>query len=642
MAHGAQVRGIAGGGAHPGAAKSEVPSGDRHAPLAPSRVVATAGHVDHGKSTLVEWLTGTNPDRLEEERRRGLTIDLGFASALLGSGIEVGFVDVPGHVRFLKNMLAGVGAVDACLFVVAATEGWKPQSEDHLRILELAGARSGVVALTHAALVDAARLDAALAELAERLDGTFLEHAPVVAVDVPAGVGTDGPTGLRAVLGALVDDVPPAADRGRPRMWIDRSFGIRGAGTVVTGTLTGGSIDVGDHLTITTGRSVEGIPVRVRGLESYGRRIERAEPGRRLAVNVAGADRQTVVRGAALVRGAQWHRCRTLDASLRVLAGVDHPVTSRGAYLAHIGTLEQAVRVRIIGGNAGIGPGETWPVRLWLSSPLPLAPGDRFILRDAGRQELVGGGEVLDVDPILPASRARPSASVARIVAERGWVEAPELERLAGLARAEPTFGRWVVDPEALEGTHKDVEQKVAAAGPSGLDVSTLDEHERALVPTMSGLTVSHGIARVAEAGAPREAAGADAALPAADADLAGHPYLRALESAPFTPPPPDGVERNDLRRLVRSGLVVETGGVWFAASAIDHASRRVATMLSRTPDGVRVSDVRDELGASRRFVLALLAHLDAIGVTRRRGDLRMAGPTLPAVDAAVPERGEV
>src|SRR6187397_2333688 len=220
-------------------------------------VVATAGHVDHGKSTLVLALTGMDPDRFAEEKQRGLTIDLGFAWATLPSGRGVGFVDVPGHVRFIKNMLAGVGAVDACLFVVAATEGWKPQSEEHLRILELLGVAHGLIAVTKVALVDEDMRQLALLDIAERVAGTFLESAAVVEVDAPAGQGVDQ---LRTALDDLLAVTPTAADRGRPRLWVDRVFAAKGSGTVVTGTLTGGSITTEDELVVLP----QGKAVRVR------------------------------------------------------------------------------------------------------------------------------------------------------------------------------------------------------------------------------------------------------------------------------------------------------------------------------------------------------------------------------------------
>src|SRR4051812_20724910 len=246
-------------------------------------VVATAGHVDHGKSTLVHALTGIDPDRFEEEKARGLTIDLGFAWAHLPSGREVGFVDVPGHVRFLKNMLAGVGAVDACLFVVAATEGWKPQSEEHLRILELLGVRHGLVALSKVGLVDDEEREIALLDVTDHLAGTFLEDAPVIPVDAPTNTGLDD---LRGALDDVLATTPAAEDRGRPRLWVDRAFAAKGAGTVVTGTLAGGSLAVDDELLLAGHTGTR--PVRVRALQSLQTERREVGPGNRVAVNLTG------------------------------------------------------------------------------------------------------------------------------------------------------------------------------------------------------------------------------------------------------------------------------------------------------------------------------------------------------------------
>ncbi|MFM7061895.1 MAG: GTP-binding protein, partial [Actinomycetes bacterium] len=238
----------------------------------PVHVIATAGHVDHGKSTLVRALTGVDPDRWDEEKQRGMTIDLGFGAATLPSGRELAFVDVPGHVRFIKNMLAGVGAVDACLFVVAATEGWKPQSEEHLRILELLGLSHGIVALTKVGLCDADLVELARLDLAEHLEGSFLERAEVVEIDVPGGIGVDG---LRAALDRLAAATPLAADEGRPRLWVDRAFAAKGSGTVVTGTLTVGSLAVDDELTLLP----QDVTVRVRALQSHHHARSSAAPG---------------------------------------------------------------------------------------------------------------------------------------------------------------------------------------------------------------------------------------------------------------------------------------------------------------------------------------------------------------------------
>ncbi len=598
-------------------------------------VIATAGHVDHGKSTLVHRLTGVDPDRLAEEKERGLTIDLGFAHCTLPSGSEVGFVDVPGHVRFLKNMLAGVGGIDACLFVVSATEGWMPQSEEHLAILGLLGIRHGMVALTRSASVDGDRRAAVRQAVAERLSGTFLEGCEIVAVDAPAGVGVEGPGGLVEALEHLVESAPTALDVGRPRLWVDRSFAVRGSGTVVTGLLTGGSVAVGQHLAVLPG----GHEVRVRGLQSHGQPLEVAGPGRRLAMNLHGVGHEQVGRGDAVVSGAQWHRAVTVDATLEVLATVEHGVSSRGAYLAYLGSGEYPVRLRLVGGRTSIEPGATGAVRLWLPVPLPLVPGDRYVLRESGRSETIGGGEVLDVAPIRPPARATPDRSVDRVVAERGWTDVDELARLTGTRRP-ATVGSWVVSEAALVETQASVRHLVGQADALGLPLAALDTRQRAVVPLLGDLVVTDGRLRPAGEGSAR-----------LDAVLDVHPFLAALAATPFAPPPPDGVDRGELRALERRGLVVEANGMWFAASAVDDAARVVADLLAGSPDGVTAGEIRAALGTSRKYALPLLAYLDGNGITRRRGDLRIAGPRLPAgsgsaatvgATAGGPRRGEV
>ncbi|MGH9083030.1 MAG: GTP-binding protein, partial [Acidimicrobiales bacterium] len=467
-------------------------------------VVATAGHVDHGKSTLVHAITGMDPDRWAEEKARGLTIDLGFAWATLPSGRELAFVDVPGHVRFVKNMLAGVGAVDACLFVVDATEGWRPQSEEHLRILDLLGVRHAVVALTRAVaggdeLVGLARL-----EVEERLARTTLAGSPAVGVDAPVGVGMKE---LVAALDAMLARTPEAVDRGRPRLWIDRSFVMTGSGTVLTGTLAGGPLSVGDRLDVVPGpgRAGEPVPVRVRALQSHQRAQQSVGPGHRVAVNAVpvasgehGAARLAAVgRGQALVRPGAWAPTATFDASLTVLDGAPGPVGrgGRGAYHAYLGSGEHPVRLRVLGADE-VRPGETASVRLRIAVPLPLLPGDRYVLRDAGRSVTVGGGEILDVAPVLRPSRAAPDRSVDRVVSERGWVDADVLEQLTGERRPADVAGRWVVDPAVLAETTDQVRRLVAEAGPLGLDVGRLDERRRAVLAELArtgGLKVAGG-----------------------------------------------------------------------------------------------------------------------------------------------------
>lgn len=575
------------------------------------RVVATAGHVDHGKSTLVRALTGTDPDRFAEEQRRGMTIDLGFAHTRLPSGLELGFVDVPGHVRFVRNMLAGVGAVEACLFVVAATEGWKPQSEEHLRILQLLGVRAGVIALTKTDLVDDEWRDLAAMDVADHVAGTFLETAPVVPVSANTDTGA-GLDALRRELDALLASLPPTADHDRPRLWVDRSFSPRGAGTVVTGTLTGGTLRVDDQLTVLPG----GQEVRVRSLQSHGEAYHEVGPGRRVAVNLVGVDHGDVRRGDALVRRVQWRPTERCDASLTVLAALDYAVSRRGAHVAHVGSGEWPVRVRVLGPDS-IAPGSTGLVRLHLPSALPLVRGDRFVLRESGRGETVGGGEVLDVRPVRPASKARPDGSTDRVVAEHGWIGADDLEALTG-ERREPTVERWVVDPAALTATQARVRELVDAAGPLGLDLARLDDRERAVAATLPELRVDAG--RVVLAGV--------------HDPLADHPLVELLRAAGAAPPAPADlgmtVDRGTIRELVRRGVLWERDGVLFHQVAVDLAAGAAASLLREHPEGITVSMLREALAVTRKHAVPLATELDARGITRRRGDLRIAGPRLP------------
>jgi selenocysteine-specific elongation factor len=406
------------------------------------QVIGTAGHVDHGKSALIQALTGIDPDRLAEEKARGLTIDLGFAWTTLPSGHEVGFVDVPGHERFVHNMLAGVGGIGCALFVVDASEGWRPQSAEHLAILDLLGVPAGVVALTKVDLVDAASRDRVAAEVVERLRGTTLDGAEVVATAAPSGVGI---AQLAAALDAALDRLPEPPDRGRPRLPVDRVFTMRGSGTVVTGTLSGGSLRAEGEAELLPG----GRRVRVRGLQGHGRPLAEATPARRVAVNLAGVATDDVVRGEVLVLPGQWAATGVADVRLRCLAAAPGPLRARGAYLVYAGAAESAARLQPLDATE-VSPGGNALVRLHLERPLVLDVFEPLVLRDSGRDETVGGGIVLDPYPpgVVRGTAARVRRTeeleareaagrpglLERVLAERGVMPLADLPRLAAIA----------------------------------------------------------------------------------------------------------------------------------------------------------------------------------------------------------------
>ena len=388
------------------------------------RVVATAGHVDHGKSSLVLALTGTDPDRFPEEKARGLTIDLGFAFTTLPSGVEVGFVDVPGHVRFIKNMLAGVGAVEvALLVVVAASEGWMPQSEEHLRILELLGVRHALVAITKADTVDEETVELAQLDVAEHLEGSALEDAPVVVCDSVSGRGLDD-VRARARRGARAD-----ADRARRRSCptLDRPrLRRQGRGHRRDRHAHGGR---GSRSTTTWRSGRRRLRARVRAVQTAHRQVERAAPGTRVALNLVGVEHRELARGDAVVGPDQWTFARTVDAALTVVPGEDFE--RRGRLQAYAGSGEHGVWARVLGDGTDF-------VRLRFATALPLAPGDRVVLRDPGSKRTVAGAEVLDVEPVTKARDAPGVLALPlgeRLLATHSWLAVSDLPRLGGPVR---------------------------------------------------------------------------------------------------------------------------------------------------------------------------------------------------------------
>jgi len=572
------------------------------------RIFATAGHVDHGKSSLVTALTGSNPDRWREERERGMTIDLGFAHFTLPSGREVSLIDVPGHIRFINNMLAGVGGIHGAILVVDAHEGWMPQTEEHLRILELAGTRHGVVVVSRVDLVDDDEAELTAIDIADHVVGTFLAEAPIVKVSTVRGDGLDD---LRRELDLMMDATAASPDRGRPRLFVDRVFAPKGSGTVVTGTLTDGSLAVGDNVVVQPLQR----EVRIRGIQTHGRSVDSIEPGHRVALNLSGIEHSEVRRGHAVVRADDWHLATVLDASFTALVSLDHDVTRRGAYTMHVGSDELPVRLRVLA-DESIRPGARGFVRLHLAEPRPLVMGDHFVIRESGRDETVGGGVVRDVAPLLTASRSQPhdddDANVDRIVAERGWIDAVELRRFTGVSRS-PSVAHWVVDPAVLTATTVSLRTRVTAAGPEGLDVSALDDRERAVLATFADIRITGGFAR--EEGA--------------DDPLLSHPDIDVIKAGGCAPSAPTTLSNAELRRLQKAGVLFERDGEWFHVDALETARIAAAQLLAAHPDGFTMSQFREALGVTRKHAVPIATELDARGITRRRGDVRIAGPRL-------------
>ena len=571
------------------------------------RIIATAGHVDHGKSSLVQALTGTDPDRWEEEKRRGLTIDLGFAFTQIAEQ-QIGFIDVPGHVRFLRNMLAGIGGIDACMFVVAANEGWKPQTEEHLRILDALGITRGVVVLTKTDLVDADALAQTLDSVRHHVRSTFLASAPIAQVSVHNSATLDT---LRSTLGDLIASLPPVVDTHRPRIWVDRSFAAKGSGTVITGTLTGSSLSVGDELMQQPSNSA----VKVRGIQSNGISLDKLEAGNRCALNITGVDHQSINRGDVLVVDGQWLGTNKFDASLKVLESIEHAVSKRGSYMMYVGSREIKVVLHTIG-STSIQSGETGFIRVALPDMIPLAPGDRFILRESGRDETIGGGEVLDIQPILRSSKAKPNKEILRLVAERGWVQLQQLHLLAGrnvdISEVEQALDGWVTTTTNLTEVSNEVMALITAAKDLGVDVATLKTHQRLVLPTLPNVTVRDGRAQSADAN-----------------DVASHPMVKQFADAGCMPPDVASLDKSIVRQLVQRGVLVHCDELYFHSSALDKAIASVRDLLVTNPQGFTVAQFREHLGVSRKYALPLINHLDTTGFTRRRDDLRIGGAKL-------------
>ena len=634
-------------------------------------VIGTAGHVDHGKSALVQALTGTDPDRLQEEKARGITIDLGFAHYREGDS-TIAFVDVPGHERFIRNMIAGASGIDAVLLVVAADESVMPQTREHFDICRLLGVDRGVVALTKCDLVDAEMLELVRLEVQELLDGSGLAAAPFVPVSAVSGAGLDG---LRAAL-AAVAAAPQRPHDAPPRLPVDRVFSVRGVGTVVTGTLASGTLCSDQELMLLPA----GRRVKVRGLQVHGRATEAAGAGRRVAVNLHGADVDALRRGDTLAAPGGFDTTRRFDAVLRLLPAA--PPLRHGARVrCHHGTAETMARVALSaarGAAAGtseflsaLEPGGAAFARVRLEAPLALARGDRFVLRAYSPPVTIAGGEVLD--PLPPRGRFRSPAGLARLrrldAADGADSLLVMVEECAGRGAGRASLARRLgVAPAVLDRAVAELEAagRVAPVGERLLASTAL----QAVRDELLELVDRYHAAQPLEPGLPREEArerlkrrAAPAVFDHVVADLAaqrrlvagkhlaaaGHRIVLSEDelrvqqrlaelhrNAGLAPPDagqaaaavdaPAPLAVRMLELLVRDGTLVKIEALLFHQAALDGLVAEVARLKAAATEPLRI-DVgmfKQRFGVSRKYALPLLGYLDRRRITRRVGSARV------------------
>lgn len=629
------------------------------------RVIGTAGHVDHGKSTLVEALTGTHPDRLKEEREREMTIDLGFAWLTLPDGEEIGIIDVPGHRDFIENMLAGVAGIDAALFVIAADEGVMPQTREHLAILDLLEVQGGVVALTKVDLIeDPDWIDLVEDDVRRVLSGTVLESAPIIRV---SGRKKTGLEELKSALSACLVNHPPRTNTGRPRLPVDRVFTIAGFGTVVTGTLSDGNFHVGEDVVILP----QGIRGRIRGLQTHKRKEDMAVPGSRTAINISGVNLDQVNRGDVVAHPKDYQPTGRIDARLRLLSDSSTAIHHNTEVKLYVGAVEVVARLRLLGLEE-LKPGEEGWVQLETAQPVVVVRGDRYIIRRPSPGETLGGGAVLDPHPKGRHKRFA-NETLGRLEAlQKGtpaevFLQALESLRIAPVkdlvARSELETGsaRGVIDDLVASNQLVILEEKKREelAPTSEALVTTLIYWNQLASKVMEEIRDYHHSFPL-RGGMPREELKSRMKLQsrvynamiyklASDRKinesgpwvmLPGHEIrfnpaqTRAIESvmmrfqaSPYSPPTVKECQtelgEDVYQALIDTGrLVPVASDVVFSKDGYDQMVSDVRRLLERQGT-VTAAQVRDHFSTSRRYALAFLEYLDEQGVTIREGDVR-------------------
>ena len=617
-------------------------------------VIGTAGHVDHGKSTLVKALTDIDPDRFPEEKAREMTIDLGFAWMNLPSGREVSIVDVPGHERFIKNMLAGVGAIDLALLIVAADESVMAQTLEHIAILNILQITRGLVVITKTDLVDEEMVELVKAEVEDAIEGTSFEGCPMVGVSAYSG---DGMGDLKATMDSILDETEVRKDLGRPRLPIDRCFTISGFGTVVTGTLIDGTLTVGQEVEL----AGSGQKARVRGLQSHKTKVDSTDPGVRLAVNLSGLSKDEVERGEILTIPGWLKPTYRLDARLRMVKNAPNPLKHNQGVTFHLFTSEASARVRLLDADRLAAGEEGW-VQLLLSDPLPVVKGDFFVIRSA--ENTLGGGQIVDPNPrrrykrfddsvierMMTFDQGTGGDIIISVAEQWGPCDMTTLSQRTNLPREEVsqrvsqltedghivTLGDFGTDSDAVVYSAQGwdiLKSKVASAlqlyhtqyplrqGVPAQEIrSRLDlsqpVYQRALVRLVDESIVvdERQSLRLPDHGITLTEKMEEEALA----------YLNSLQKDPYSPSADAKVSQELLSVLINQGKVVRVAdGVIFAASAYKEMTDRIVEHL-KAQGSITVADARTMFDSSRKYILPLMEHLDQQQITRRNGDERV------------------
>ena len=626
------------------------------------RVIGTAGHVDHGKSTLIAALTGTHPDRLKEEQEREMTIDLGFGWMVLPDGQEIGIVDVPGHRDFIENMLAGIGGIDSALLIIAADEGVMPQTREHLAILDLLQVPAGIIVLTKIDLIpDKDWLDLIESDVRTAVKGTVMQDAPIVRVSARTRSGLDN---LTATLVSVLRDSPARPDLGRPRLPIDRVFTMSGFGAVVTGTLGDGHISVGDEVQILPG----GLTGRVRGLQTHKKKEESAVAGSRTAVNISGIPTDQIRRGEVLTHPGQYQSTRRVDARFRLLKDASSSLKHSSEVKVFIGTSETIANLRLLGAEELAPSDEGW-IQLELRDPVVAVRGDRYILRRPSPGETLGGGAVVDAQPggrhkrfdqevlnsleslaqgspadvLLEAALALQAASIKDVVTRSRLEDKPAAEALKELMGD----GRLV----ALEdGAPAITSDRLVMAAPHWNDLQArslqIIEEYHANFPLRRGIPREEFKSKLKLS--PRIFNAALSRLTAQNlvtdqnsfVAKTGHEIrldngqqakvgalMRKFDQSPFSPPAMKECQAEAGEDVIGAllelnELIAVSPDVVFRKADYDGMVKKIRTALEQKGQ-ISLAEVRDLFDTSRKYAQALLEHLDAAGMTMRAGDFR-------------------